>query len=336
MTRLQFFDKKHEFLTIEQICQITGSNVASDVDKTLKIYDVATLDKATQNDISFLNSGQYFSVFQNSNAGFCFVDEKYAAKTPKNICAIVNKNPYFAYAQIAAAFYQEKEIDFPKNSLIHQTAEIGEGAKIAPNAYVGKNVKIGKNVFIGPNASVMDNCVIGDNCKIASGVVISFAVVGNDCSFLNGAKIGQDGFGYAHNAGINHKIIQLGIVEIGNYVEIGANTCIDRGAIESTIIRDGVKIDNLCQIGHNVVIDKGTVIAGCSAVAGSAKIGKFVQIGGKASIAGHIFLGDGVRVAGMSGVASDTDPMQVIAGIPAVPIRKWHQMHAKLLKMVQK
>ncbi|MBM5782269.1 MAG: UDP-3-O-(3-hydroxymyristoyl)glucosamine N-acyltransferase [Pelagibacterales bacterium] len=336
MERLKFFDKKHEFLTIEQICEITSSKVAVAVDKNQRIYDVATLDKGTKSDISFLSSGQYFSAFQNSSVGFCFVDEKYSLKTPQNICALVNKNPYFAYSQIADAFYKEKEVFFPNNGLIHETAEIGENPKIAPNAYIGKNVKIGKNVFIGPNAVVMDNCIIGDNCKIFASAVISYAIIGNNCSFFNGSKIGQDGFGFAHNAGINHKIIQLGIVKIGNDVEIGANTCIDRGAIENTVIKDGVKIDNLCQIGHNVIIDSGTVIAGASAVAGSARIGKFVQVGGKSSIAGHLTVGDGARVAGMSGVAKDVDPMQVVAGIPAAPIRTWHKINAKLLQDIKK
>ena len=133
---------------------------------------------------------------------------------------------------------------------------------------------------------------------------------------------------------VNHKIIQLGIVEIGNNVEIGANSCVDRGALENTVIGDGTKIDNLVQIGHNVKIGKGTVIAGCSAIAGSAIIGNYVQIGGKSSIAGHLTINDGAKVAGMSGVARDVGAMQVVAGIPAVPIRNWHKINAKLSKLI--
>jgi UDP-3-O-[3-hydroxymyristoyl] glucosamine N-acyltransferase len=166
--------------------------------------------------------------------------------------ALIHKNPYFAYAKIAEAFYETKTAEF-SDKLIHESAKIGVGTKIAPNAYIGKNVEIGKNCFIGPSASIMDGCVIGDNSIINAGAVISFTILGKNCIIFNGVKIGQDGFGFAHNAGVNHKIIQLGIVEIADDVEIGANSCVDRGAIENTIIGQGTKIDNLCQIAHNVV-----------------------------------------------------------------------------------
>ncbi len=340
MDRTRFFDKKFEFLTLRQIVDITGAAIVGDFDETKKIFDVATLEKANENQISFFTSGQYFDKFQITKAGFCFAEEKYAAKAPQGVTILAHKNPYFAYSKIVESFYKEKDVEFAGEKLVHPTihpgAEIGAGARIAPNAFVGKNVKIGKNCFIGPNASVLDNCVIGDNCLINAGVVISFARIGNNCKFLNGAKIGQDGFGFAHNAGVNHKIIQLGIVQIGNDVEIGANSCVDRGAIENTVISDGVKIDNLVQIAHNVVIGKGTVMAGCTAIAGSTKIGSFVQIGGGCNISGHISIGDGARIAGMSGVMRDVAPMEVVAGIPALPIRDWHKVNATLIKMIER
>ena len=336
MYRARFFDKKSEFLTLQQIVDITGASVATNTDLNQKVSDISTLQKADQTEVSFFTSGQYFDQFQTTKAGFCFLDEKSLAKAPQGLVALIHKNPYFAYSQIVDAFYKIKDVDFDGKNLIHPTAKISEGAKIAPNAYVGKNVEIGKNCFIGPNASVMDNCVIGDNCVINANAVISFAVIGNNCGFLNGAKIGQDGFGFAHNAGVNQKIIQLGIVEIGNDVEIGANSCVDRGAIENTKISDGVKIDNLVQIAHNVTIGKGTVMAGCSAIAGSTKIGSYVQIGGGCSISGHISIGDGVRIAGMSGVMRDIAPMQVMAGIPVQPIRDWHKINSKLLALIKK
>lgn len=336
MSRARFFKKKSEFLTLQQIIDITGAMVSGEVSSKAKISDVSTLEKADSTQISFFNSGQYFDKFQTTKAGFCFVDEKSADKAPQGMTALIHKNPYFAYAKIAAAFYKAKDVEFDGKNLVHQSAKIGEGSKIAPNAYIGKNVEIGKNCFVAPNATIMDNCVIGDNCVINAGAVISFAIIGNRCIFLNGAKIGQDGFGFAHDAGVNHKIIQLGIVEIGNDVEIGANSCIDRGAIENTVISDGVKIDNLVQIAHNVIIGKGTVMAGCSAVAGSTKIGNYVQIGGGCSISGHISIGDGARIAGMSGVMRDVEPMQVMAGIPVQPIRDWHKINSKLLALLKK
>lgn len=333
MSRTQFFDKKFEFLTIAQILEITGATLASETDQSQKISDIAILEKASASEISFLHSGPYADKFQASKAGFCFAEEKYLSKAPAGMIVFLHKNPYFAYSRIAASFYQEKKVEYAGEKLIHPSAQIGENTIIAPNAYIGKNVKIGKNCYVGPNASVMDNCIIGDNCNINAGAVISFAIIGDNCSFFNGAKIGQDGFGFAHHQGVNHKIIQLGIVEIANSVEIGANSCIDRGAVENTSIGEGTKIDNLVQIGHNVVIGKSTVIAGCTAIAGSTKIGNFVQIGGKSSISGHISIGDGAKIAGMSGVMRDVEPMQVLAGIPALPIRQWHKVNSKLAQM---
>ncbi len=335
MSRERFFNKKTEFLTIAQAIEITAATVLPEADLNKKIFDIATLDQADETKISFLNSGQYSEKFSVSKAGFCLVEEKYAAKAPQGMTLLIHRNPYFAYAKIAENFYEEKAVEFSEKSLIHPTAKIGEGTRIAPNAYIGKNVEIGKNCFIGPSASIMDGCIIGDNCTINAGAVIAFAIIGSNCLIYSGAKIGQDGFGFAHEAGVNHKIIQLGIVKIGNFVEVGANTCIDRGAIGNTIIGDGSKLDNLNQIGHNVVIGKGTVIAGSTAIAGSAKIGNFVQIGGNCGIAGHISIGDGAKIAGMSGLMRDVDPLQVVAGAPAMPIKKWHRLHSKLAKSVE-
>lgn len=334
MINLRFFNKKSEFLSLAQIIEITGAKPHIEVDLATKVFDVATLQGATKEQISFLNSGQYLEKFLASKAGFCLMDEKNIAKIPRGMVGLIHKNPYFCYSQIVAAFYETKHTNF-SGKLIEDSAKIGEGCKIAPNAYIGHDVILGKNCIIGPSASIMDGCIIGDNCIINAGAVISFAKIGNNSVIFNGAKIGQDGFGFAHNAGVNHKIIQLGIVELGNDVEIGANSCIDRGAIENTVIGDGTKIDNLVQIGHNVVIGKGTVIAGSSAVAGSAKVGNFVQVGGNSSISGHLSVGDGARIAGMSGVARDVEPMQVLAGIPAIPIKKWHRITALLMKMTE-
>lgn len=333
MINLRFFNKKTEFLTLAQILEITGAKPSKETDLNAKVFDVATLHSATEKNISFLNSGQYLDKFLQSKTKFCLMEEKNIAKIPSAMVGLIHPNPYFCYSKIANAFYETIKTVFSEK-LIDESAVIGEGAQIAPNAFIGKNVMIGKNVFIGPSATISNGCIIGDNCVINANASISFATIGEGSVIFNGAKIGQDGFGFAHNAGVHHKIIQLGIVEIGKDVEVGANSCIDRGAIENTVIGDGCKIDNLVQIGHNVVIGKGTVLAGSSAVAGSAKIGNYVQIGGNASISGHITLGDGVKVAGMSGVIRDIPAMQVVGGIPSVPIKKWHRMNAKLLKLI--
>ena len=338
-----FFKKKKDFFTLEEVLKMTESRfVNKNQDLSVKIFGVATIDKAGPEEISFINSGAYVSSLQNSRAGFCFLEEKYISKVPASMIGLINPNPYFAYAELIQSFYESKEeqsFDASSNissgAIIEKSAIIGEGARIRAGAYIGHNVKIGINCSIGANAVIMDNCQIGDNTVIKQLASISHAIIGNNVIIHNGAAIGQDGFGFAHNKGVNHKILQLGAVVIGDNVEIGANSCIDRGALEDTSIGNGVKIDNLVQIAHNVIIGYGTVIAGCSAIAGSAKIGRFVQVGGGSNISGHISISDGTKIAGMSGVMRDTDPMQVIGGIPALPIKQWHRLNVKLIQISQ-
>ncbi len=331
MDKDRFFNKKKSLITIEEIIRITNCKVDDNVDLQKQVNDIATLENATEKHLSFVNSGQYLTKLYNSNAGFCFGQIKFKDKVPKNMIFLEHDNPYFAYSLIANYFYEEKKPIF-NNNLIDKTARIGNNCQIAPNSYIGKNVEIGDNCIINPNVTILEGCKIGDNCIINSGAVLSFLLMGDNCIIHNGVKIGQDGFGFAYDKGVNHKIIQIGIVEIGNNVEIGANSCVDRGAIENTIIKDGVKIDNLVQIAHNVIIDQGSVMAGCSAIAGSTKIGKFVQIGGGASVGGHIEIGDGAKIAGMSGVMRNVKSLEVVGGIPAIPIRLWHKINAKLTK----
>lgn len=335
MINSKFFIKKHQYLTISQIVNKTNSKLLNNNISDKKIFSVATIDNAIDGDLTFLASVKYLTNLANSLASCCFIEEKYLQKIPSNIIPIINNNPYFAYSVVAKELYQEKIPEF-STSNIHPQAQIGDNCQIAPTAYVGKDAKIGDNCYIAPNAVILDGVVIGDNCFIHANASIAFSEIGNNCIIHSGAKIGQDGFGFANHNGVNHKLIQLGIVKIGNDVEIGANTCIDRGAIDNTVIADNVKIDNLCQIAHNVVINKGSVLAGCTAIAGSTKIGQYVQIGGGCCINGHITINDFVKIAAMSGVMRDVAEKEIIAGIPAQEIRKWHKTTAYILGIADK
>lgn len=339
MSREIFFNKKAQFLELRKVVEIVGGKLnKEDADLSSRINDVATLQNGKKGDISFLTGGAYVQKFRESEVEFCLVSQDKVEKAPKNMILIICENPYYAYSLIAKEFYEEKKVKFRKtffgNKNISRTAKIGANCNIAPNVYIGDDVQIGDNCFIGAGVSILPGCKIGSSTKIESNAHISFCNIGDSCLIYSGARIGQDGFGFAHNLGVHHKITQLGIVEIGNNVEIGANSCVDRGAIENTKIGDGCKIDNLVQIAHNVEIGIGTVLAGGSALAGSTKVGNYVQIGGNSSISGHIELGDQSVVAGMSGVTKSIDSKAIVAGIPAVPIRKWHKMHAKLAKIV--
>jgi UDP-3-O-[3-hydroxymyristoyl] glucosamine N-acyltransferase len=337
-----FFTKKKDFFTLKEVLDITESklNNNKNYDLDTKIQDIATLEDASENEISFFHNALYLKDFLNSKAGFCFVEEKFAEKVPETMVAIINDNPYFAYSKFLSEFYCDTQdrrcANEDKENLIDKSAIIGKNTIIASGVVIGQNVKIGDNCYIAANSIINDNCQIGNNCVINSLVVISYCVIGDNAIIHNGAKIGQDGFGFVHHKGKLHKILQLGIVEIADDVEIGANSCIDRGAIDNTVISKQVKIDNLVQIGHNVLIGEGSVVAGCTGIAGSTKIGKFVQIGGGANISGHLTIGDGSKIAGASGVARNILPRQVVGGYPALPIKNWHRINIKMLQMIKK
>lgn len=333
--RNRFFKKKYEFLTLGQVLEVVGGRLYRETDLSRRVFDVATLQNGGQGELSFLSSSAYFRKFCESGAEFCLISEESAQKADRDdVVCVICEDPYFAYAQIAAVFYEDFSFE-AVNGNVHPSARVGRGCVVAPTAYVGAGVELGDVCVIGSGAVIGDGCVLGEGVKVDANATVVCSVIGAGSRIYSGARIGQDGFGFAHFKGVNHKILQLGAVEIGRDVEIGANSCVDRGAIENTVIGDGVKIDNLVQIGHNVEIGQGAVIAGCSAVAGSAKIGRFVQIGGKSSISGHLEVGDGAKIAGMSGVAKNVAPMQAVAGIPAVNIRDWHRMNLKMMKLVK-
>jgi UDP-3-O-[3-hydroxymyristoyl] glucosamine N-acyltransferase len=214
---------------------------------------------------------------------------------------------------------------------IHKTAVIGNDCIIDSSAYVGancvlgNNVKLGKNVRIDPGCLISDDVTIGSDTHLFSGVTLYHKVtIGERCRLHSGVVIGSDGFGNANDKGRWCKIYQLGSTIIGNDVEIGANTAIDRGAIGNTVIEDGVKLDNLIQIGHNVRIGAHTAIAGCTGIAGSTEIGKHCMIGGAVGIAGHLKITDGVILAGKSAVGqSITKPGLYASGFPVISARDW-------------
>ncbi len=339
MINNNFIRKKVEFLTLKEILEITNSSLEVDnIDLNQKITGIASLENAKKNEISFLSSGTYSEKLGDSEAGFCLISEKYLSKKPPHMLALVNRNPHFAYAVLLNCFYEENltiRNSISPKSFVEKSAVIGKNVTIMDGAYIGNNTKISDNVFIGANSVINDNVEIGQNSIIKGLVNISNSIIGKNSIIHSGVKIGQDGFGFTHNQGVNYKILQLGMVIIGDDVEIGANSCVDRGAIDNTIIGNQVKIDNLVQIAHNVEIGDGTLIAGAACVAGSTKIGKFCQIGGNCSVSGHITVGDGAKIAGASGVIKSVEAMQVVAGLPSVPIKDWHRMTIKLLKLIR-
>lgn len=273
-----------------------GGRVEGDAETT--VSQIATLDSAAVGQIAFLANSKYRKQLESTGAAAVIVSQADADAT--RIPRIVCDNPYSYFAKLSA--FLNPLPAFPAG--IHPTAVIGEGASISPAAYIGPHVTIGEGASIGADSVIMSSCSIGARASIGENtrmyprvVVYHDCVVGHNCIVHSGAVIGADGFGIAMDAGAWLKIPQIGRAVIGNDVEIGANTTIDRGALDDTVIEDGVKLDNQIQIAHNVRIGAHTAIAGCVGIAGSTTIGRYCRIGGSAGIIGHLTIADGVEIS---------------------------------------
>lgn len=294
--------------------------------------DVQALQDARANHVSFLDNKLYASDFKISQAGVCLVEEAYADQAPKGMALLITSEPYRAYARVAAAFYPKSVFAHKPDPFIHAAAHIdpsaslGDGCRVEAGAVIGAGVEIGEGCSIGANTTLADNVVLGEGCSIGANVTLQCVVMGSDCVVHPGARIGQDGFGFA--PGAEHlKVPQLGIVRIGDKVDIGANACIDRGTGPDTVIESGTKIDNMVQIAHNVEVGKGCLFPAHTGISGSTKIGNYVMIGGGSGLAGHLTIGDGARIAAHSGVMRDIKPGETVAGYPAFPAKEfWRQL----------
>ncbi|SHL87077.1 UDP-3-O-(3-hydroxymyristoyl)glucosamine N-acyltransferase [Flavobacterium saccharophilum] len=297
------------------------------------------LEKATTSEISFIGNKKYEKYWSASNASIAVVNEDISIEPGENRAFIKVKNADLAMSQILALFAPPTPIfhsNIHKTATVDETAIIGEGARIGAGCYIGPKVEIGANATIYPNVTILDECTIGKNTIIWSGTVVRERChIGSDCIIHPNATIGADGFGFrpCKEKGLV-KIPQIGNVIIGNGVEIGANTCVDRGKFSSTILGDGCKIDNLVQIGHNSKLGKFCIMAGNSGLAGSVTLGNGVIIGGSASIKDHTTIGDGAIVGAGSGVTGDVSAGKTMLGYPAVEARDALKQWAILKRMV--
>lgn len=282
--------------TLAQIAARLGGEVLGD--SGVEIHQIATLERADATQISFLTNSKYGAKLAQTRAGAVILGEADAQAT--ELPRIIAKNPYAYFARVSALLNPAVKAD----SGIHPAAVIGKGAQIDPSACIGATAVIGAGAVIGAHCVIGEGCFVGDNTVIGSGVrlyprvvIYHGCVIGDNLIAHSGAVIGSDGFGFANEDGRWIKIPQIGRVVIGRDVEIGANTTIDRGALDDTVIEDGVKLDNQIQIAHNVRIGAHTVIAGCVGIAGSTTIGKHCQIGGSAGILGHLQIADNVAIS---------------------------------------
>jgi UDP-3-O-[3-hydroxymyristoyl] glucosamine N-acyltransferase len=293
-------------LTLGEVADRLGLECRGE--RTRRLTGLANLALANEQQLSFLANPKYRKFLDDTRAGAIIVARE-LAETAKFDC-LISDNPYLSYARASHLFDNRPRMapGIHASAAVAGSANIGANVAIGAHCVIGEGVTIGANTTINSGSVIGEYCVLGVDCILHANVTLYHAIrVGDGCVIHSGAVIGADGFGFAPGPAGWEKIAQLGSVVIGRCVEIGANTTIDRGALEDTVIGDGAIIDNLCQIAHNVQIGEGTAIAGCVGIAGSAIIGAHCMIGGGAGIAGHITIVDGVQIQGRARIIGSID-----------------------------
>jgi UDP-3-O-[3-hydroxymyristoyl] glucosamine N-acyltransferase len=324
--------------TLADIAGVSGVALPDGAESGRTLVDVAPLHLATPAHLSFFDNRKYLEAFRTSRAGACFIRPDDTADAPAGMVVLVTQEPYKAYALAAQLFYPEPAPtgQIHPAACIDPSARIGVGTEIAAGAVVASGAEIGAACRIGPNAVIGANVRIGDHTVIGANASLSHCEIGRHVVIYPGARIGQPGFGFAFNYDRPVKVPQLGRVIIEDYVEIGANSTVDRGAGPDTIIRQGAMIDNLVQIAHNVEIGRGAILAAQVGVSGSTRVGDYALLGGQAGLTGHITIGKGARIAAASGVMRDVADGASVGGSPALPLRDWLKQTALLNRLLRK
>ena len=333
----RFFDRAGPF-TLESLAALSGARLLNPQGGARLFRDVGPLDTAGPEDVSFLENRKYLQTFARSRAGAVFVDEQVAGRAPAGMAVLVSDEPYKAYALAAQAFYPARSI-IPHRSpsaLIDQTATVPEDCDIGPNAVIEQSARLGRRCRVGANTVIAAGVEVGDDCRIGPNVTLSHCVIGSRVVLHPGVRIGQEGFGFASDPAGPVKVPQLGRVLIGDDVDIGANTTIDRGSGPDTVIGSGSMIDNLVQIGHNVILGRCCVLAGQVGISGSTRLDDFVMVGGQGGLAGHLHIGRGVRIAAKSGIMRDIPAGATVCGSPAVPLTEFMRQTAVLQRLARK
>ncbi|MFZ7157841.1 UDP-3-O-(3-hydroxymyristoyl)glucosamine N-acyltransferase [Avibacterium gallinarum] len=319
--------------SLKELAQQIGATIRGNAN--VLIDSIAPLDKAQSNQLTFISNIKFRDLLAQSQAGILVVSENDVEFCSPESNLLIVKDPYVAYAVLAQYMDSTPKAaaGIAPSAVISASAKLGENVSIGANAVIEDEVELGDNVIIGAGCFIGKGAKIGANTQLWANVNIYHQVqIGEHCLIQSGAVIGSDGFGYANDKGRWIKIPQTGTVIIGNHVEIGACTCIDRGALDATVIEDNVIIDNLCQIAHNVHIGTGTAVAGGVIMAGSLKVGRYCLIGGASVINGHMEIADKVTVTGMGMVMRPiTEPGVYSSGIPLQPNKEWRKTAALTL-----
>lgn len=313
----------------QQIATFLNGSIVGDPD--VKVCNFSKIEEGKPGTLTFLANPKYEHYIYQTEASIVLVNNDFVPSEPVKATLVKVTNAYAALAMLLNLVEQEKAKKSGIDSTAHisASAKIGEGAYIGNFAYIGDHVVLGKNCKIYPHAYIGDHVTVGDNCTFYPHVTVySNCTIGGNCIFHAGAVIGSDGFGFAPEGDAYKKIPQLGNVIIEDDVEIGANTTIDRAVMDSTIIRKGVKLDNLIQIAHNVEVGENTVMAAQVGIAGSVKVGRHCMFGGQVGLAGHLKIGDHATLGAQAGVISDIKEGETVLGAPAINAKSFMRSSA--------
>lgn len=331
MADSRFFPRGGPY-TVADVADHLGLELTAGTDGSRRLDDVGTLSEADAATLGFLANSRYLSALGETGAGAVLVEEGFLDRVPSGTIALVSRRPYYDFARASHLFYPEPPVEpgIHPRAWADPSAELGDGVRLDAGAVVEAGAQVGAGCWIAANAVIGPNVRIGAGTRVGPGASINYSEIGENCRIHDGARIGTRGFGFAIDRDGVVDIPQTGIVHVGHFVEIGANTTVDRGMGPSTVIGDGSKIDNLVQIAHNVRLGRGCVLAGQMGIAGSAVLEDFVICGAQSGIGGHITVGKGSQVAGRAGVLKDLEPGAKVGGIPAIPMREFFRQAALL------
>ena len=304
--------------TAKQIAAYVGGEIVGDENATVRTF--AKIEEGISGSLSFLSNPKYTSYIYETRSSIVLVNSDFVPEAPIKATLIKTSNAYESLAKLMSLYESVKprKKGVSPMASVAASAIVGQNVYVGPFVYIGERVVIGDNTIIEANTSVGDGATIGGDCILYSNVTVYHGCkVGNRCILHAGSVVGSDGFGFAPGADGYDKIPQIGVAVLEDDVELGANTCIDRATMGATVVKRGVKLDNMVQVAHNVVIDEHTVMAAQSGIAGSTKVGRWCMVGGQAGISGHIKIGDQVKVGGHSGVSNNVQDGKVVMGYPA-------------------
>jgi UDP-3-O-[3-hydroxymyristoyl] glucosamine N-acyltransferase len=334
-----FFERAGPF-ALRDIADKVGAALTREEDGSRMIRDVQTLRDAGPGDLAFFDNRKYAGQLASTLAGACILAGANAKRAPSVTSTLTTATPYSSFAKALRLFYADAlrskaaaDAAEAHGMLVHPSARIGAGVVVEPGAVIGREATVGDGTTIAAGAVVGFRVVLGRDCYVGAGATLIHAIVGNGVILHPGVRIGQDGFGFAMGGNGHLKVPQIGRVVIGDDVEIGANTTVDRGALSDTIIGEGTKIDNLVQIAHNVIIGRHCVIVAQSGIAGSAQLGDFVVMGAHSGVIGHVTVGNGAQIAGMAHVKNNVEARARMGGTPARPFKEWAREVAVLKQL---